>query len=35
MMYTCMEKEVGYLQADALGGKEAFERAGLAVFVAN
>ena len=32
MMYTCTEKEVGYLQAD---GKDASERAGPAVLVAH
>jgi hypothetical protein len=35
MMYTCTEKEVDYLQADALDGKDASERAGPAAFVAN
>jgi len=35
MMYTCTEKEVDYLQADALDGKDAPERAGPAAFVAN
>jgi hypothetical protein len=35
MMYTCTEKEVDYLQADALDGKDASKCAGPAVFIAN
>jgi hypothetical protein len=35
MTYTCSEKEVDYLQADARDGKDASERAGPAIFFAN
>jgi hypothetical protein len=35
MMYTCTVKEVDHLEADALDGKDASERASPAVFVAN